>query len=107
MGFIYDLQPNKKVFALLIGEYMSSLVPENNRVWWSLHFYESEKIRAIAAKKRKRTANSEVNYVTWEFTLEDIIKQGHWLLVRPSENILLKDKLNIFKQVTEPKHNAP
>lgn len=95
---IYDLQPNKKIYVLLIGEYMHSIVPENNRVWWSLHFYDSEKSRNIAAKKHKRRASQEVNYIAWEFTLEDIIKQGTWLLVNPSEKVLLTDKEDILRQ---------
>ena len=100
MSFIYDLRPQEKVYALLEGSEMASLVPENNRVWWTLNFYSSEKSRLVAAKKRKRHSPSAI-FMTWEFTLEDIIKQGKWILVQQSEKILLSDKLDIFRQLLE------
>jgi hypothetical protein len=99
MGFVYSLEPKRMVYALLVGEFRHSLVPENNHVFWSLHFYDSEKTRATAAKKRKRTSDSEINFITWEFTLEDIIRQGKWILVRASEKVLFADKMDIFKQI--------
>ena len=98
MGSVYDLRPQKKVYALLEGAEMQSIVPENNRVWWALYFYSSEKDRATAAKKKKRLSPRAI-FVAWEFTLEDIIKQGKWLLVQQSEKVLLTDKLDIFRQI--------
>jgi len=100
MPSLYDLKPQEKVFALLEGSEMQSLVPERNRVWWTLHFYSSEKSRLVAAKKRKRLSPNAM-FMTWEFTLEDIIKQGKWLLVEQSNKILLSDKLNILRQLTK------
>lgn len=102
MPFVYDLRPRKKVYALLEGEEMQSLVPENNRVWWTLYFYSSEKNRLVAAKKKKRHSPSAI-FITWEFTLEDIIEQGKWLLVQQSDKILLSDKLDILRQITSTK----
>lgn len=98
MSFIYDLRPQEKVYALLEGAVMRSIVPENNRVWWTLYFYSSEKSRLIVAKKKKRLSPS-ANFIIWEFTLEDIIKQGQWLFVQQSDKILLSDKLDIFNQM--------
>lgn len=98
MPFVYDLKPKKKVYALLMGRRFYSLVPENNEVLWYLGFYTSEKSRLIAAKKKKRLSPDAI-FVTWEFTLEDIISQGKWLLVQPSEKVLLKDKLDILRQM--------
>ena len=95
-----DLRPQQKVYALLEGSEMQSIIPENNRVWWTLHFYSSEKSRLVAAKKRKRHSPSAI-FMTWEFTLEDIVKQGKWLLVQQSDKVLLSDKLDIFRQLTE------
>ncbi len=99
MPFIYDLKPQEKIYALLEGSEMQSMVPENNRVWWTLYFYSSEKSRLVAAKKKKRLSPSAI-FMTWEFTLEDIIRQGKWLLTLQSDKILLSDKLDILRQIT-------
>lgn len=98
MSFIYDLRPQEKVYALLEGSEMRSIVPENNRVWWTLNFYRSEKSRLVAAKKRKGHSPSAI-FITWEFILEDIVKQGEWLFVQQSDKILLSDKLDILRQI--------
>ena len=98
MSFIYDLRSQEKVYALLEGSEMQSIVPENNRVWWTLNFYSSEKSRLVAAKKRKRHSPSAI-FITWEFTLEDIVKQGKWLFVQQPDKILLSDKLDILRQI--------
>ena len=102
MPFIYDLRPQEKVYALLEGEEMQSIIPENNRVWWTLYFYSSEKSRLIAAKKKKRLSPG-ANFIAWEFSLEDIIEQGKWLLVQQSDKVLLSDKLDILRQITKRK----
>jgi len=102
MPGIYDLKPNEKVFALLVGAKMYSLVLENNRVWWNLDFYTSEKSRATAAKKQKRH-HPDAIYIAWEFTLEDIIKQGELLLVLASEKVLASDKAEILRQLAQQK----
>lgn len=98
MPGIYDLKPNEKVFALLVGAKMFSLVLENNRVWWHLDFYTSEKSRMTMAKKQKRHQPDAI-FMTWEFTLEDVIKQGKWLFVQQSDKVLLSDKLDILRQL--------
>jgi len=98
MAFIYDLKPQENVYALLEGSEMASIVPENNRVWWTLSFYSSEKSRLVAAKKRKRHSPSAI-FMTWGFSLEDIIKQGKWILVQQSDKVLLSDKLDILRQL--------
>ena len=102
MSGIYDLKPKEKVFALLVGAKMWSLVPENNRVWWHLDFYRSEKSRMTNAKKQKRH-HPDAIFIAWEFTLEDIIKQGELLLVLASDKILSSDKDDILKQLAQQK----
>lgn len=98
MSSIFDLRPHEKVHALLEGAEMRSFVPENNRVWWSLTFYASDKSRKTAAKKRRRLSHDAI-FVEWDFTLEDIIKQGELLIIQASDKVLLKDKLDIFHQL--------
>ncbi len=100
MPSIYDLRPREKVYALLEGSEMQSMVPENNRVWWTLHFNTSEKNRYTAAKKKKRLSPSAI-FITWEFTLENIIENGKWLLVQQSDRVLFSDKMDIFRQLTQ------
>lgn len=100
MSFVYDLRPQEKVYVLLEGARMQSIVPENNRVWWSLNSYSSEKSRLVAAKKMKRHSPSAI-FITWEFTLEDIIRQGNWLFVQQSDKILPSDKSDILRQLTQ------
>ena len=102
MPFIYDLRPQEKVYALLEGSEMTSPIPENNRVWWTLYFYTSEKSRTTAAKKKKRLSPSAI-FVKWEFTLEDIVRQGEWLFVQQSDKVLLSDKEEILRQITSTK----
>lgn len=97
MQGIYDLKPKEKVFALLVGAKMYSLVPENNRVWWHLDFFTSEKSRMTSAKKQKRR-HPDAIFMAWEFALEDIIAQGKWLFVQQSDKILLSDKEDILRQ---------
>ena len=98
MAYLLDLQPKQPVFALLVGDEMRSIMPENNRVFWHLYFYWTEKTRMTAAKKKKRQRPDSM-YLSWEFTLEDIIKNGKWLLVREPESILKVDKLDIWRQL--------
>jgi len=102
MNGIYDIRPQAKQFALLSGSPMVSCVPENNRVWWLLDFYQSDKSRMMAAKKKKRIS-PEAIFVTWEFTLEDIIKQGTMIFPQASDKILLSDKLDILSQLFKRK----
>ena len=95
---VYDIRPQTKQFALLRGTPMVSLVPENNRVWWSLDFYQSDKSRMMAAKKTKRVSPDTI-FITWEFTLEDIIKQGAMIFPQASGKVLLSDKADILRQL--------
>ncbi len=103
MRDLYDIRPSQVIYGLLIGEYFCSLVPENNRVVWYVKYFLSDKVRETQAKKHKRTANTEVTYIGFEFTLEDIIKRGKWLLVQPSNKILKSDKLDILEQLIKKK----
>ena len=98
MWAIFDMKPHEKQYALLEGEDMKSYVPENNRVYWNLSFHKSEKTLRTTVKKRKRMYPYNI-FIMWTFTLEDVIKNGTLLFERPSEKILLSDKLDIMKQL--------
>ena len=98
MWAIFDMKPHEKQYALLEGKDMKSYVPENNRVYWNLSFHKSEKTLRATVKKRKRMYPYNI-FIMWTFTLEDVIKNGTLLFERPSEKILLSDKLDIMKQL--------
>lgn len=85
---------------LLIGKivyYRDGREPE--RIW-SLNIYTSPKSRSIAAKKMRREY-SDIIFIEWDVTMEQIVKQGKFVNILQPENILLSDKEDILKQLKQ------
>ena len=98
----YHIKPREPLYFLLIGEmvwYRDGKEPE--RVW-NLNIYSSVKTRLTAAKKMKRHS-SDIIFIKWEITMNEIVKRGKYLTVLQADKVLLSDKLDILKQITKGK----
>ncbi len=63
-----------------------------------LNIYSSAKSRNTAAKKLKRRS-SDVIFIAWEITMEQIVKQGKYMTILQADKVLHLDKLDIIQQI--------
>ena len=92
----YGIKPTEPLWFLLFGEIVYYRDDKESERLWHLNIYSSAKSRLTAAKKMKRHI-SDIIFIEWEITMEEIIKQGKYVNVLQSEKILLSDKLDISK----------
>ena len=94
----YRFNPKEPLHFLLIGKvvyYRGS--GESERIWL-LNFYSSAKTRRIVAKKMKRES-SDVIFVEWDITGEEIMKQGQMFFPVASEKVSLYSKIEVFGEL--------
>ena len=94
----YRLTQKESLNFLLIGEmayYRDAKQPE--RIW-HLNIYSSAKSRQIAEKKMKR-GSLDVIFIEWDVTMERILKEGKMVFPIASDKVLLKDKIDICRQL--------
>lgn len=83
---------------LLTGEmvhYIDRRPPER---MWHLNVYSSVKSRQVAMKKLKR-GTTDIIFIEWDVTMEQILKEGRLTFPIASDKILRTDKLDILKQL--------
>ena len=95
---VYALKSKEIIPFMLFGEmvyYRDGRQPE--RIW-HLNIYSSAKSRQIAEKKMKR-GSLDVIFIEWDVTMERILKEGKMVFPIASDKVLLKDKIDICRQL--------
>jgi hypothetical protein len=96
---VYALKPGDVIPFLLYGEmvcYIQNVKPPERQ--WHLNVYSSVKSRATGEKKLKR-GKSDIIFIEWETSMEDIVNTGKLVFPLASDEILPADKLDIWNQL--------
>lgn len=96
----YRLKPKEPIPFLLIGEMVYYRGARYSERIWHLNVYSSAKTRRTAAKKLKR-GKSDIIFVEWDITMEEIIQGGKMIFPVASEKVSLYTKLDILKQLNQ------
>ena len=96
------LKPTETLHFLLVGAVVYYKSGKDSERVWNLNIYSSEKSRKIAERRMKRQS-SDIIFIEWDITIEQIVKQGKYTSILPPEKVLLSDKLDIFQQVIRNK----
>jgi hypothetical protein len=99
----YRITSEETLYFLLVGEgqhfnpVAKCELEQSPRLWW-LNIYSSAKTREIAMRKRKK-ASSDIIFIEWNVTMEQIIKEGKLGFPIVPDKVLASDKLDIFEQL--------
>jgi len=95
----YRINEEEYLPFLLFGEvvyYRDGKSPE--RVW-HLNIYKNDKSRRVAEKRMAR-GSSDIIFIEWDVSMKQIIEQGKYTTILPSDRVPFSDKMDIFKQIT-------
>ena len=95
---MYRLKPKEPICFLLIGKVMYYSGLRTSERIWLLNVYSSAKTRRTAAKKMKRES-SDIIFIEWDITMEEIVKQGKMIFPISSIKVLPRDKIDILRQL--------
>jgi len=65
---------------------------------WELNVYSTARGRQMAAKKMKRQG-SDIMFIEWDVTMEQILKEGKMIFPIASSKVLQTDKIDILRQL--------
>jgi len=98
----YMIEPDEPLYFLLFGELVHYRDEKESERIWNLNIYVTPKSRQIAAKKMKR-GNSDIIFIEWDVTMEQIVKQGEMIFPMASEKVPCSDKADIWDQLYRAK----
>jgi len=96
----YRINPQEILRFLLIGQVVYYRGSRRSERIWMLNIYSSVKTRQIAAKKLKRES-SDIIFIEWDVSMEQIIKQGTMAFPIASGKVSRYSKIDIFRQLTQ------